>query len=218
MAPVAHPERRPHGSEPSCGEDQPERSRRCVQLVLHDIREQHFARTEEDEVGRRRSNESPPQPHSPADEREALPHRARVGDGRRRSRSPRRAHRQDRDPGDGERRRVDGEGQPGAGGDQQAPEQRAGEAKCDRADELVERVRGGEVLPGKKVGDDRLERRREECSAGPIQGDEHDQLPQLKRTGEDEHGEAGDRRGTHGVCREHQAPAVVTVAEDAADE
>src|SRR5436190_1635218 len=75
------------------------------------------------------------------------------------------------------------------------PEQPQG----DRTDQLVERVGRGEVLTGDKLGDDRLERRREERRSDPVDRDERNQVPEAERVHEDEDRESADRRRAQGV-------------------
>ena len=214
---LAHPERGSNRAHATRGEDETEVAGGGVELVLDHVGQQHFARAQEDQVSRGRGHECPPQPHTLADERQALAHGRAVRDMLRDLQLPwpQREHRQRRGAEGG---RVDGEREPRARRDEPAAEQRPDEPESDRADELVERVGGGKILRGQQVRHDRLERRDEEGRAAPIEGHERDELPEFEGPREHQRRQARDRCRTHDVGPEHQQSPVVAVAQNSAEQ
>ena len=65
--------------------------------------------------------------------------------------------------------------------DEDAAERRTDHAQGDRPDELVERVRLRELVLGHEVGNDGVERGREERLARAVDGDEDRDVPDLER-------------------------------------
>src|SRR2546428_11062904 len=70
MTPVPHEGGPADGSETTCSEYEPQRSRGTVQVVLDHERQQDFRRTQEHEIRDRRREERPPEPHTTPDEAE----------------------------------------------------------------------------------------------------------------------------------------------------
>ena len=70
MTPVPHEGGPADGSETTCSEYEPQRSRGTVQVVLHYERQQDFRRTQEHEIRDRRREQRPPEPHTTPDEAE----------------------------------------------------------------------------------------------------------------------------------------------------
>ena len=182
MTALPHDQRGADRPDAAGGEDEPEVAGRGVQLVLHEVRQQHLGRAHEGEVGDRGGEQRAPQPDPAPDEPETLLHGA---DGRvdvLRSRMRRRAHQEDRAGGDDEGRGVDREcGAQPETGHERASERRPCEAKRDRPDELVERVGGCEVGRRDDVRDDRLEGGREEGGADAVEGDDRSASSQKVR-------------------------------------
>ena len=64
----------PIGSDAPCGEHEPELAGRGVQVVLHDVRQEHLGGTKKGEVGERSGEQRAPQPDSTTHEAQALLH------------------------------------------------------------------------------------------------------------------------------------------------
>ena len=134
---------------------------------------QHLSGAHEREIGDRRREQRAPEPDSAANEPETLLDSAQGGLDVLRARMGRRAHQEHRDRGRAERRSVDGERGSRAEGGHQHPAQRGTrQTKCDRPNELIERVGRREVGRRDDVRDDRFERRREEGGADAVESDD----------------------------------------------
>ena len=125
-------------------------------------------------------------------------------------------HEEDEDRGHDEGGCVDGEGRsrPEAC-HEQAAERGAGQPERDRADELVERVRRRQVRRRDDVGDDRVERGREERRADAVEGDEDRELPEREEARDGERRQHADDDRAPDVRAEHEPATVDAVAEDA---
>ena len=129
------------------------------------------------------------------------------------------AHRADRHRRDEERGRVERERRPGADArDQPAADGRPGQSECDRAHELVERVRLGEVGFGKQVRHDRVERRVEERRRRSVDRAQRHDVPQREPAAQRQQREQPDSRAANQVGSHHHASPVDTIADGTADE
>ena len=218
LSAASHPDRGADGAETTRREDEPERQRRGAEVVLDDVGEQHLGGAEEDEIRDGGRAERAPEPDALANEAQPLLDRyerrgvrlVTLGHTR-----PDRGHCHERRS---ERGRVDGKGEPRTDGDQSAPEERACEAERDRPNELVERVRRGQVLDRQQVRHDGLEGRREERRSDPVERDQGDELPETKCARDHEEGENRNRQGSDAVRPHHHEAAVVPIAHDPAGE
>ncbi len=215
MAALPHDQRGADRPDAPGREDEPEVAGRGVQLILHEVRQQHLGRAHEGEIGDRRGEEGAPQPDPAPDELEALLHGAEGRVDMFRSRMCRGSHQEHRDGGDDEGRGVDCErGTQADTGHERSSQRRPRETIRDRPDQLVERVGRREVGRRDDVRHDRLEGGCEEGGADAVESDDDQEFPEGEEAGQGEDGEGGDDDRACEVGAQHERAPVEPVAED----
>ena len=207
--------------EASGAEDEPEIARGGLEIVLDDVGDQHLHRAHEQQVGDGRADERDPEPAAIPHEAPAL---AEIAEHAARAAAATRAA---------------AGGRISSSATADAPKLTASSANTAAAPNAptrtppsagptmrraIGRISWSSALAcaswcsGHQVGDDRVERRREERLARAVDGDEDRDVPDLEEPGGAERRERGGGEQPRAVRRQHQAPSVEAIAQGAADE